>query len=53
MKNRIINIVIFAVAILAVCVAIAFSFFSFDSDKKDSYIQAQEVKAQTPAMFLN
>ena len=50
MKNRIINIVIFAVAILAVCVAIAFSFFSFDSDKKDSYIQAQEVNAQTPAM---
>lgn len=50
MKNRIINIVIFAVAILACCVAVAFSFFSFDGEKKDSYIQAQEVKAQTPQM---
>lgn len=50
MKNRIINIVIFVVAILACCVAVAFSFFSFDSEKKDSYIQAQEVKAQTPQM---
>lgn len=50
MKNRIINIVIFVVAILACCVAVAFSFFSFDAEKKDSYIQAQEVKAQTPEM---
>ncbi len=50
MKNRIINIVIFVVAILAVCVAIAFSFFSFDAEKKDNYIQAQEVKAQMPEM---
>lgn len=50
MNNRIINIVIFVVAILAVCVAIAFSFFSFDPDKKDSYIQAREVQAQTPEM---
>ena len=50
MKNRIINIVIFVVAILAVCVAIAFSFFSFDADKKDSYIQVREVNAVTPEM---
>lgn len=50
MKNRIITIVIFAVAILACLVAIAFSFFSFDADKKENYIQAQEVKAQAPEM---
>lgn len=50
MKNRIITIVIFAVAILACLVAIAFSFFSFDADNKENYIQAQEVKAQAPEM---
>lgn len=50
MKNRIINIVIFVVAILACCLAIAFSFFSFDADKKENYIQTQEVKAKTPEM---
>lgn len=53
MNNRIINIVIFVVAILACSVAIAFSFFSFDSDKKDSYIQVQEVKAQSPQMVAD
>ena len=50
MKNRIINIAIFVVAVLAICLAVGFSFFSFDSEKKDNYIQAQEVKAQTPEM---
>lgn len=50
MKNRIISIVIFVVAILAICLAVVFSFVSFDSEKKDNYIQAQEVKAQTPEM---
>lgn len=53
MKNRIITIVIFAVAILACLVAIAFSFFSFDADKKENYIQTQEVKAQTPEMVAD
>jgi hypothetical protein len=53
MNNRIINIVIFVVAILACSVAIVFSFFSFDSDKKDSYIQTQEVKAQSPQMVAD
>ena len=53
MKNRIINIVIFVVAILACCLAIAFSFFSFDAEKKDNYIQTQEVKAQTPEMVAD
>jgi hypothetical protein len=53
MNNRIINIVIFVVAILACCLAIAFSFFSFDSDKKDNYIQVQDVKAQTPEMVTD
>lgn len=50
MKNRIITIVIFAVAILACCLAIAFSFFSFDADKKVEYIQTQEVRAQSPEL---
>lgn len=50
MKNRIINIVIFSVAILACIVAIAFSFFSFDAEKKDSYIQVREIQAKTPEM---
>ena len=53
MKNRIINLVIFVVAILACCLAIAFSFFSFDAEKKDNYIQTQEVKAQTPEMVAD
>ena len=53
MNNRIINIIIFVVAILACCLAIAFSFFSFDSDKKDNYIQVQDVKAQTPEMVTD
>ena len=48
MKNRIITIVIFAVDILACCLAVAFSFFSFDADKKVEYIQTQEVRAQSP-----
>ncbi len=48
MKNRIITIVIFAVAILACLLAVAFSFFSFDADKKVEYIQTQEVRAQSP-----
>ena len=50
MKNRIITIVIFAVAILACCLAVAFSFFSFDADKKVDYIQTQEVRAQSPEL---
>lgn len=50
MKNRIITIVIFAVAILACCLAVAFSFFSFDADKKVEYIQTQEVRAQAPEL---
>ena len=53
MKNRIINIVIFAVAILACIVTIVFSFFCFDADKKDNCIQAQEVKAQSPQMVAD
>lgn len=53
MNNRIINIVIFAVAILACCVAVAFSFFSFDADKKDNYIQVQDIKAQNPQMIAD
>lgn len=53
MKNRIINIVIFTVAILDCILAIAFSFFSFDADKKENYIQAQEIQAQTPAMVAD
>lgn len=50
MKERIINIAIFAVALLVCILAVAFSFFSFDDSKKESYIQTQEIKAQTPKM---
>ncbi len=53
MKNRIISIVIFVVAILDICLAIAFSFFSFDAGKKDNYIQAQEVREQNPQMVAD
>lgn len=53
MKNKVISIVIFAVAILACVLALIFSFVSFDADKKDSYIQAQEVKAQSPQMIAD
>ena len=53
MKNRIITIVIFAVAILACCLAIAFSFFSFDADKKMDYIQTQDVRAQSPQLVAD
>lgn len=53
MENRIVKIVIFVVAILACIVAITFSFFSFDSEKKENYIQAQEVKAQSAEMVAD
>ena len=53
MKNRIITIVIFAVAILACCLAVAFSFFSFDADKKVDYIQTQDVRAQSPQLVAD
>ena len=53
MENRIVKIVIFVVAILACLVAIGFSFFSFDSEKKENYIQVQDVKAQSPEMVAD
>ncbi len=53
MKNRIITIVIFVVAILDCLLAVTFSFFSFDADKKDNYIQAQEVRAQSPQLVAD
>ena len=53
MKERIIKIVIFAVAILVCILAITFSFFLFDDSKKENYIQTQEIKSQTPKMVAD
>ncbi len=52
MKDKIIKIIIFAVAILDCILALAFA-FSFDEDKKDAYSQAQLVQAQNPTMMAD
>ena len=49
MKNKIVNIIIFAVAILDCLLALFFA-FRFDADKKDNFIQTQQVQAQCPAL---
>lgn len=50
MRDRIIKITIFAVAILVCLIALIFS-FRFDDKKKDNYIQVQLVQAQNPTML--
>lgn len=52
MKDKIIKIIIFAVAILDCILALAFA-FSFNEDKKDSYSQAQLVQAQNPTLMAD
>lgn len=52
MKNKILNIVIFAVAILDCLLALLFS-FSFNEDKKENYIQARQVQEQCPALIAD
>ena len=50
MKNKIINIIIFAVAILDCILALVFA-FRFDTDKKDNFIQEQQVQNACPALI--
>lgn len=52
MKNKIISIVIFAVAILDCLLALFFA-SSFNEEKKDSYIQARTVQEQCPALVAD
>ncbi len=52
MKDRIIKIIIFAVAILDCLLALAFA-FSFNEDKKDAYTQARTVQAENPKMMAD
>jgi len=52
MKEKIIKIIIFAVAILDCILALAFA-FSFNEDKKDAFSQARLVQAENPAMMAD
>lgn len=52
MKNKILSIVVFAVAILDCLLALFFS-FSFNEEKKDNYIQARTVQEQCPALIAD
>ncbi len=52
MKDKIIKIIIFAVAILDCILALAFA-FTFDDDKKDAFSQARLVQAENPAMMAD
>ena len=49
MSNKILRIIIFAVAILVCLLALVFS-FRFDYDKKDQFVQVRQVEAQNPQM---
>lgn len=50
MKDRIIKIAIFAVAILDCLLALIFS-FSFNEDKKDNFTQVEQIQAENPTML--
>ena len=52
MKDKIIKIIIFAVAILDCILALAFA-FTFDDDKKDAFSQARLVQAENPVMMAD
>lgn len=52
MKDKIIKIIIFAVAILDCILALAFA-FTFDDDKKDAFSQARLVQAENPTMMAD
>lgn len=47
MSNKILKIVIFAVAILDCLLALVFS-FGFNNDKKDQFVQVRQIEAQNP-----
>ena len=52
MKNKIVNIIIFAVAILDCILALVFS-MNFNEDKKDNFFQARQIQAQCPALIAD
>ncbi len=49
MKNKIVNIVIFAVAILDCLIALIFA-FGFNEDKKDNFFQVRQIQSQCPEL---
>jgi len=49
MSNKVLKIIIFAVAILDCLLALVFS-FGFDNDKKEQYVQVRTVEAVNPEM---
>lgn len=52
MKNKIVNIIIFAVAILDCLIALIFS-FGFNEDKKDNFFQVRQIQDQCPALITD
>ncbi len=52
MKDKIVKIVIFAVAILD-CILALFFAFGFNDEKKEGFFQAQQIQAQCPAMITD
>lgn len=50
MKNKIVKIIIFAVAILDCLLALFFA-FRFDDQKKDNFIQAQQIQSNCPQLL--
>ena len=49
MSNKVLKIIIFAVAILDCLLALVFS-FGFNNDKKDQFVQVRTIEAQNPQM---
>ena len=49
MSNKVLKIIIFAVAILDCVLALIFS-FGFNNDKKDNFVQVRQIEAQNPQM---
>ena len=52
MKNKIVNIIIFAVAILDCLLALFFA-FRFDDQKKDNFVQAQQIQSNCPQLLTD
>ena len=52
MSNKIVKIIVFAVAILDCLIAVVFS-FRFNGDKEDNYSQALQIKAINPTMLTD
>lgn len=52
MKNKIVNIIIFAVAILDCLIALIFA-FGFNEEKKDNFFQVRQIQDQCPALIAD